>query len=511
MVWVLGFTTLPVLPGGLYGGAYGVSADGTTPVGYVSPVGTTIPGDHHQACYWTDTSGPIVIGADYSEAVGVSGDGSVIVGNTFTNPFIWTAGGGYVSFAGPDDTVLAISADGTRLVGAASADGGAHFQACYWNRSFTRTDIGFLPGHNSSTALAVSADGTYIVGFSQDTTTFNTQRAFRWTASGGMQNLGLIGGTALHSVGTGVSDDGATVSVNQAAVANPADGAARWTLSGGLALLPSVSPDIISNNFATGISADGSAIIGTSDYVIAGVGQNYECLAWWVDGVITVIPAIDLDPGDSEDARSLTDATGVSRNGSVIVGYTHSLDYLPWVYVRAVSSATTLIDAELILQPGTAFVDFTTEATRRLFVSTGGTPQWVGPTGSIPFNGTPAVYLTTQGAPVDFAQNNGRSGSFVPSGTVGPASGPGCTPYYVTEAAGPAANPQWRLSLSDDGGRTWSTLVKPRDIGQLGHYLQRLRWLKMGQSRQRMVRLECTDPVRRNIVGIYIDAGQGMS
>jgi hypothetical protein len=33
----------------------------------------------------------------------------------------------------------------------------------------------------------------------------------------------------------------------------------------------------------------------------------------------------------------------------------------------------------------------------------------------------------------------------------------------------------------------------------------------MGQSRERMIRLECTDPIRRNIVGIYIDAGQGMT
>lgn len=89
--------------------------------------------------------------------------------------------------------------------------------------------------------------------------------------------------------------------------------------------------------------------------------------------------------------------------------------------------------------------------------------------------------------------------------------GPGCTPYFETLSAGPAADPEWRLSVSDDGDRTWSPLVKPRSMGPVGHYKTRLRWLKMGQFRQRSLMLECTDPVRRNVIGIYIDLDQGMS
>lgn len=94
--------------------------------------------------------------------------------------------------------------------------------------------------------------------------------------------------------------------------------------------------------------------------------------------------------------------------------------------------------------------------------------------------------------------------------TIAASGGPGCTPYVSTEEAGPAQDPEWRLTVSDDGGRTWSTLVKTRGLGRLGQYLTRVRWLKMGQARQRMIRLECTDPVRRNIIGIYIDTQQGM-
>jgi hypothetical protein len=53
--------------------------------------------------------------------------------------------------------------------------------------------------------------------------------------------------------------------------------------------------------------------------------------------------------------------------------------------------------------------------------------------------------------------------------------------------------------------------VKPRDIGATGQYKTRLRWLKMGHFRQRSIKLECTDPVRRNIIGIYLDDEQGMA
>jgi hypothetical protein len=171
----------------------------------------------------------------------------------------------------------------------------------------------------------------------------------------------------------------------------------------------------------------------------------------------------------------------------------------------------TLIDAELVFEPTPGFLDLSVEANRRKFIATGGTPAWMGDNGALPFAGPPAVYLTTRGPPLDFAGNAGTGGGFAPTGVVGATGGPGCTPYFITEGAGPAADPQWRLTVSDDGGRSWSTLVKPRSIGRLGEYLSRLRWLKMGQSRERMVKLECTDPIRRNIVGVYIDANQGMT
>ena len=181
--------------------------------------------------------------------------------------------------------------------------------------------------------------------------------------------------------------------------------------------------------------------------------------------------------------------------------------------VEPPAETVTLTDAELVFQPG-AFLDLSVESNRRLFVATTGTPAWLDHRdGSLPFGEPPAVYLTTLGPPRDFTQNNGDGGAFPlsPGDEIDPAGGPGCTIYYFTESAGAAGDPQWRLSVSDDGSRTWSRLVKPRSMGPVGHYKTRLRWLKMGQFRQRVMKLESTDPVRKNIIGIYIDLDPGMA
>lgn len=74
---------------------------------------------------------------------------------------------------------------------------------------------------------------------------------------------------------------------------------------------------------------------------------------------------------------------------------------------------------------------------------------------------------------------------------------------------GQGSDPQAMLDWSDDGGFTFKTRQPWRTMGKIGQYLTRLRWLQMGQFRQRVLRLNITDPVRRTIVRAHVDLTQG--
>jgi probable HAF family extracellular repeat protein len=52
-------------------------------------------------------------------------------------------------------------------------------------------DLGTLGG-SGSWAYGVSADGSVVVGWAYNAA--GRSRAFRWTAAGGMQDLGTLGG-----------------------------------------------------------------------------------------------------------------------------------------------------------------------------------------------------------------------------------------------------------------------------------------------------------------------------
>jgi hypothetical protein len=63
-------------------------------------------------------------------------------------------------------------------------------------------------------------------------------------------------------------------------------------------------------------------------------------------------------------------------------------------------------------------------------------------------------------------------------------------------ATGQGSDPQARLSWSDDGGYTWSNEVS-RPIGKIGERNARVRWLRLGRGRDRVFKVEISDPVRR--------------
>ena len=66
--------------------------------------------------------------------------------------------------------------------------------------------IGLLPGSFAATAEDINFDGSAIVGSAFFDTPEETVRAYRWTSSGGMQDLGVLSG-GFASVGNGVSGE----------------------------------------------------------------------------------------------------------------------------------------------------------------------------------------------------------------------------------------------------------------------------------------------------------------
>lgn len=66
--------------------------------------------------------------------------------------------------------------------------------------------------------------------------------------------------------------------------------------------------------------------------------------------------------------------------------------------------------------------------------------------------------------------------------------------------SGQGSDPQWMLRSSKDGGRTYTTLQKWRSAGKIGQYRTRLRWLRLGQARERVFEASTTDPVKRTII-----------
>ncbi len=72
-------------------------------------------------------------------------------------------------------------------------------------------------------------------------------------------------------------------------------------------------------------------------------------------------------------------------------------------------------------------------------------------------------------------------------------------------ATGQGDNPQWKLRSSRDGGRTFGLRQIWRSAGKIGQYRTRLRWLKLGQAREWVFELTCSDPVKRTIISAHGD------
>jgi probable HAF family extracellular repeat protein len=194
---------------------------------------------------------------------------------------------------------LGLSSEGTTVTGL-TFDFGSQ-RAFRWTSAGGMEDLGVLAGDSRSEANAVNGNGSVIVGRSDNAT--GGTRAFRWTAAGGMENLGTLPG-GNRSIAHGVSGDGSAV----VGYSHSSGGyrAFRWTAQGiqSLGVLPGGA-----DSFALGISADGSVVVGSGDTP----QYSSTSFRWTSTGGMQDLGV--LGSGLSSGASA------VSADGSTIVGY----------------------------------------------------------------------------------------------------------------------------------------------------------------------------------------------
>ena len=192
------------------------------------------------------------------------------------------------TLGGNDSDARAVSADGSVVVGAANNSNG-NPRAFRWTASTGIQDLGTLGGDRSE-ATDVSSDGSVIVGWSYiDNSMYH---AFKWTESTGMQDLGAGDWSKAY----GISADGSTI------IVDIYPNAYRWTQAGGLQDLGTLGGNWAS---ASDVSADGTYISGSS-YNSAGDPYAFR----WVEGI-----------GMEQIGTYYSFGRGISADGSTITGF----------------------------------------------------------------------------------------------------------------------------------------------------------------------------------------------
>jgi len=216
---------------------------------------------------------------------------------------------------------LGVSADGSVVAGESSSVNSPD-EAFRWTQGTGMVGLGYLPGggpgvnlYPGSNALGISADGSVVVGYSNSTNANGGNggyEAFRWTQATGMVGRGDLPGGIFQSSAVKVSADGSVVVGRGTGFY---DTAFRWTQATGmvgLGYLP--GGGYYAASYASGVSANGSVVVGVSTSA-----NGTEALGWqeaflWTQGTGMV------GLGDLPGGSFWSNVSGVSADGSVVVG-----------------------------------------------------------------------------------------------------------------------------------------------------------------------------------------------
>ncbi|MGI9294501.1 MAG: thrombospondin type 3 repeat-containing protein [Pseudomonadales bacterium] len=278
-----------------------------------------------RAFYWTKTGGIVNLGVlsnGASNGAAVNSDGSSIVGNSGGRAFRWTQSDGMVELVrlvtSGTANAKGVSADGSVVVGQTqrSFSGGTRFDAIRWTTPSNPTSLGFLPGVGAgdffADATGVSADGSIVVG---DSRASDGQQAFVWT-DGVMVGLGgLSTSGSPTSFANAVSSDGTFVVGGSFSDQGPE--AFLWSQANGMIGLGDLPGGNYSSE-ANDVSADGSIVVGRSEGNSA-TGQS-AAVIWDSANGMRDLKTLLQGEGLNLGGWQLVEATGVSDDGTVIVG-----------------------------------------------------------------------------------------------------------------------------------------------------------------------------------------------
>ncbi len=305
-----------------YSYPYDVSADGNVVVGR----SRNIWGSYY-AFRWEDGNmvglGNLPGGGAASCAYGVSADGAVVVGvgrsANGNEAFRWEDGNmvGLGSLdSNTDSEAQAVSADGSVVVGFSRLD--ANYQAFRWTQESNMVRIG---DKTTSRGYGVSDDGQVVVGLMSG---FSPYHAFRWTVDGNvMSDLGDLPGGPNWSEAFGVSGDGEVVVGMSGSSPRGWDEPFRWTLESNV--MTGLGRIGVGNDFSSAydVSADGELVVGVCEQ------DTFEVMAsvWTEANGMRELKQILLDDGvDLSGWYTLEEATGVSDDGTTIVGWGKNAD-----------------------------------------------------------------------------------------------------------------------------------------------------------------------------------------
>lgn len=74
----------------------------------------------------------------------------------------------------------------------------------------------------------------------------------------------------------------------------------------------------------------------------------------------------------------------------------------------------------------------------------------------------------------------------------------------VGSNTGQAVDPQWMLSFSDDGGRTFTPVSQQRGSGLIGETDRRMYWERLGSFYNRVLRIGTSDPAKRVAISLRL-------